>query len=263
MSVIKVKLQENFVVLSIHPLEDETLSFKAKGLWAYCMSRPKDWQFHVSHLAKVSKDGIDGVYSALKELINAGYCRRTQKNENGKFGKYDYEISFQAEFKKSLPQRDLPHAEVPDPVNPVLPSIDCLPRMEKRPPPTPKAKNSLGMYDRSAWRGLFSDWSQEEFDFVWSEFIGSPPGNVKSQESWMRKVRERFISQKRLLNERNALITKRYEHCLKFDNAGEKWRGDKVTALKDRVEFTDGAYYKAVPYDVSEEEWKRLTGWDD
>ena len=256
MSVVKVKLQEDFVVLSLRPLEDETLSFKAKGLWAYCMSRPKDWQFHVSQLAKVSKDGIDGIYSALKELIDAGYCRKAQKNENGRFGKFDYEISYQAEFKKSLPHRDFPHAEVPQPVNPVLPSIDSVPSIEKEPPPTPKTKDPKTKED---WRRFFSNWKEEEFEFVWKELEKAPKGSIKSMNSWFNRVRLRFAqiveskaASDKIQNSRKYLA-KSWE--------GKKWRGDRVTACKDWVEFTDGSYYKAVRYDVPSEEWIKETGW--
>ena len=119
MSIVRVKHQKNYVVLNKFALEDRRLSFKAKGLWAYCMSLPDDWDFHVNHLATVSQDGVDAVYSAIKELIEFGYCEKVQPNK-GKFEKLEYFIYETPEFKKSLPQTDFPDAGASLAENPPL-----------------------------------------------------------------------------------------------------------------------------------------------
>lgn len=124
MSVIRVNHQKDYVVINKKVLEDPVLSFKAKGLWAYCMSRPDHWQFHVSHLSTVSKDGEDAIYSALKELEKNGYLKKVQKNENGKFGPVDYEISENKEDIEKTPLRDFPEAVNPHAGNPALVSND-------------------------------------------------------------------------------------------------------------------------------------------
>lgn len=102
-----------YVQLHKGALTDPELSFKAKGLWAYCFSRPNDWKFRVKHLAKVSKDKEDAIYSALDELIKYGYCIRTQENKNGKFQPLEYVLS-EVKIKKCLPHRDFPDAGFPD-----------------------------------------------------------------------------------------------------------------------------------------------------
>lgn len=129
MSVIRVKKDKNYVsILNNTVLTDPNLSFKAKGLWSYCMSRPDDWEFHVNQLANVSSDGKDAVYCAIKELVDAGYIKKIQSNVGGKFGKVDYEVS---EIKIILPQRDLPHAEFPQTENPPLLSSDSSINIDK------------------------------------------------------------------------------------------------------------------------------------
>lgn len=125
MAIIRIKHTENYVVIHKSVLENPRLSFKAKGLWAYGMSRPNDWEFNVEHLSKVSKDGTDSVYSALKELIDEGYCQKVQQNIKGKFCPVDYIIyETQDELKKCLPLRDFPYAGFPYTVNPALLSIE-------------------------------------------------------------------------------------------------------------------------------------------
>lgn len=124
MSVIRIKKTENYVVLAKECLENPNLSFKAKGLWAYCMGRPNDWEFKIIHLIKVSKDGEDAIYSAIKELEQEGYCKKMQPNKNGKFQSVDYEMYEVSILKKCLPQPDFPDAGNPRAGNPALLSND-------------------------------------------------------------------------------------------------------------------------------------------
>jgi hypothetical protein len=124
MSVIRIKHDKNYVCIHKGALEDPNLSFKAKGLWTYCMSKPNDWEFHVNHLTTVSKDGEDAIYSAIKELIEYGYMKKIQANVGGKFQSVDYEVYETPQLKKSLPHRDFPDAGFPDAGNPALVSND-------------------------------------------------------------------------------------------------------------------------------------------
>jgi hypothetical protein len=100
-----------YVMLNKEALKDPSLSWGAKGLWAYLLSLPDDWKISVAHLSKLYPDkggGIKAIYSLLNELIECGYCERSQGNESkGKFKEIDYHIS---EFKKSLPHSPQRHA---------------------------------------------------------------------------------------------------------------------------------------------------------
>jgi hypothetical protein len=108
MSVIRVKHQENYVVLNKSALEDPNLSFKAKGLWAYCMSRPNNWEFYVKQLATVSREKRDCIRAILKELEKNGYLTVVQMKEKGRFTGINYEIH---EVKKCLPKTGFPAPE--------------------------------------------------------------------------------------------------------------------------------------------------------
>lgn len=79
-----------YVMLNKMFLEDHNLSLKAKGLLAYCMSKPDGWQFHVNEMTKVLKEGRDSINSAFRELIKYGYCIRKQERLNGQFDKGEY-----------------------------------------------------------------------------------------------------------------------------------------------------------------------------
>lgn len=73
-------------------LEDERLSFKARGVWAYLMTKPRDWRINYRHLMTVGPDGQRAVLSALNELGEAGYLTRSnRRDENGKW-EWRYDI---------------------------------------------------------------------------------------------------------------------------------------------------------------------------
>jgi len=64
--------------------EDPRLSWKAKGVHDYLMSKPDNWEANINQLVKASPDGAAAVRSAVKELIKYGYIARVQVRDNGK-----------------------------------------------------------------------------------------------------------------------------------------------------------------------------------
>lgn len=72
------KRDSSYAIIDPYFLSDERLSWKAKGLLGYLLSKPSNWRVYVSDLVKRSKDGKDAVYSALRELEAAGYIERRQ-----------------------------------------------------------------------------------------------------------------------------------------------------------------------------------------
>ncbi len=67
-----------FVQLLNSMFEDPDLSLKAKGFIGYCLTKPSDWVFHVSHLCSVLKEGEKAIYSVISECIKNGYAYRFQ-----------------------------------------------------------------------------------------------------------------------------------------------------------------------------------------
>lgn len=106
-----------------------TLSWKAKAILLYLLHLPANWEVRVSHLVKQATDGRDAVYSALKELKNAGYVvQKKSRASNGKFLNSEYivyEKPQQADFENAIPDTEIPHAatphtDMPDTENPKL-----------------------------------------------------------------------------------------------------------------------------------------------
>lgn len=96
-------------------LEDKNLSWKAKGLLSYLLSRPEDWKVKVKHLVNQSTDGRDAVYSILKELRNAGYIQlNVARDANGKVTENIYDV-FEEPIKEPLPENPEVEGEQPNP----------------------------------------------------------------------------------------------------------------------------------------------------
>jgi hypothetical protein len=71
-------------------LDDEGLSFKAKGILAYLLSKPDNWTVMVYDLENHSKDGREAVYSGLNELKKAGYyVKRPVRDEKGRVARWE------------------------------------------------------------------------------------------------------------------------------------------------------------------------------
>ena len=77
MSVIRIHKNSNFTVMSNYHFKEKKMSLKAKGLLSLMLSLPDDWNYSVSGLVTLSKDGKDSVMSALGELETFGYLERT------------------------------------------------------------------------------------------------------------------------------------------------------------------------------------------
>lgn len=73
---------EHFTVLQNSVLRDQRLSFKARGVLAYLLSLPDNWQTSAEHLATQSPDGAFAIRSALTELEAVGFIRRTKHRDD-------------------------------------------------------------------------------------------------------------------------------------------------------------------------------------
>jgi hypothetical protein len=82
---IKAYRNKNFSVLSLEVIDNEKhLSWKAKGVHTYLITRPPDWQINFKDICNRAEDNEWAVRSALKELENRGYLIREQlKNDDG------------------------------------------------------------------------------------------------------------------------------------------------------------------------------------
>ncbi|PTL09372.1 replication protein [Staphylococcus gallinarum] len=80
-----------FVTVHKDFIHDDNLSWKAKGILLYLLSRPDDWQVYETEIVKHSSDGLSGLKSGIKELEQVGYIQRNRKRDDkGRLKEYEY-----------------------------------------------------------------------------------------------------------------------------------------------------------------------------
>ena len=120
MAVCRVEKSKNYTTMSNYHLRDQNLSNKARGLLSTMLSLPEDWDYTTRGLAKICKDGVDGITAQLKELELYGYLIRHRiRDSNGRIVDMEYIIYEQ-------PHTASPDTEMPDMVKPDmgLPSLE-------------------------------------------------------------------------------------------------------------------------------------------
>lgn len=87
----KLEIKNRYGIIPDELLNNPKVSLKAKGMFGYLQSKPDGWKFSVERISHQSKDGIDGVKSAISELEKFGHLiRKPNKNSKGQWAGYDY-----------------------------------------------------------------------------------------------------------------------------------------------------------------------------
>ena len=88
-----IKRQDNpYVMIDRRPIDNSKLSFKAKGILTYLMSRPDGWEVNVPDLVNHGTDGAAAIRSGLHELRDAGHLHYNPLREGGYIKKWVIEV---------------------------------------------------------------------------------------------------------------------------------------------------------------------------
>jgi len=87
----KLQIKNRYAITPNELLNNKEISLKAKGLFGFLQSKPDNWSFSIERIAKQTKDGKDGIRTAILELEKSKYLqRKPRKNSNGEWDGYDY-----------------------------------------------------------------------------------------------------------------------------------------------------------------------------
>ena len=148
-TIIKIKKRDNpYVMIDKAIADDCRLSWKAKGLLLYLLSKPNDWQVYLKELALRAKDGLKSVQSGIKELLAVGYIERHRiRNQEGQYVGMEYIVR----EKPSSP------VETPQTQNGV---VDY---MQKKPQTGfPRAENGSDKLKKDETKKLISDLAKQK-----------------------------------------------------------------------------------------------------
>jgi hypothetical protein len=162
---IQKKDRSRFLIVDQSVLELEDLSWEAKGLWAYLMSKSEEWRIEVKNLSKQFPAGKNKIYKCLRQLMDFGVCESFQPRKTLSNGKIVadkiqyiiYEVPQEKEMRRSknpksddenskkeyqLPQNQKTDNQLTDNGDTYLPKIEYIPKKkskkEKRSDPSPK-----------------------------------------------------------------------------------------------------------------------------
>lgn len=114
-----------YVMVDRRPIDNPNLSYRAKGVLTYLLSRPDGWEVNIGDLVNHGIEGRDALRATLSELREAGHLLYQQEREAGRFstGKIlVYEVPLdepQTDFQEAdEPQPDLPYTVEPHAENP-------------------------------------------------------------------------------------------------------------------------------------------------
>ena len=98
--IIRALARRTYARISNVPLNDDRLSWEARGLLAWLLSKPDHWKVIVAAIKNRGPAGRDKIDRILSELEEHGYLVR--KQQHGKDGRFTYEVTIYEE----PPRRD-------------------------------------------------------------------------------------------------------------------------------------------------------------
>lgn len=81
-----------FVMIDRRPIENPKLSWRAKGVLTYLISRPDNWTVRLGDLVKRSTDGSAAIRKAVRELRDAGHIVYNIQRENGRIKQWILQV---------------------------------------------------------------------------------------------------------------------------------------------------------------------------
>lgn len=101
MAVFRIEKTRDYTVMANHHLKNRDLTLKAKGLMSVLLSLPDNWDYTLAGLSRISREGVDAIREAIKELERAGYVIRSRvRNEKGQLTDTEYAIYEQPRVPK-------------------------------------------------------------------------------------------------------------------------------------------------------------------
>lgn len=122
-----------YVMIDRRLIENPKLSWKAKGLLAYLLSRPDNWTVRFRDLVNRSPDGGHTIRAAMKELKDARHVKVRAERENGRIKQWVYTVyespdgDFQQVEKQDVENRTLNDIKAFNDIKNGVPPISSMP----------------------------------------------------------------------------------------------------------------------------------------
>lgn len=182
--IYKSNSRENFTIINNEILRRKDVSWKAKGILAYIMQLPADWEIYLEELQNHATDGRDSFRSGWKELQDAGYIRRYPVREQGKIVEWRTEVRETIDTTAFSPQTGFPHMEKPLMGNPLMENPKLLSTYSTKDlsiSNTNKTNKSDSKLSESVLKN--------NFDLIWKDYPNKK-GKAKSFAAYKKAIKD-------------------------------------------------------------------------
>ncbi|MCD3217802.1 DnaD domain protein [Clostridium botulinum C] len=271
MAVFRVnKDKENpYMMINKSFIYDARLSLKSKGLMAYFLSRPDDWEFYQTEIKKHTTDKDRAISNAIQELINCGYIKRSSKRgEHGKFkGGYEYEVYETPTDIESSPKLQnaesakRQNGEMPNRQKSILLNNESLLnndfKLSNKFNNNKKEDNPLQVY----MNNIFPTPGAIDIEIInsWTEKLGADIVVYAINIATKANARRLNYIEKILMDwERNRITTLEQAQAY-TSNRSNKKKTSNVNTKKEKVDSFNNYEQRSYNYEDLE---KKLLGWD-
>jgi hypothetical protein len=123
MTVFRINKNKNYSVISNQFLNDDRLSWKAKGVLTWLLSRQDGWKPLLLDMQQRSKDGRDSTAAGINELVEHGYIVRDKiRDDKGLLKGYEYQVY--EEPVNGLSATEKPNTDISNTEKPTLINTD-------------------------------------------------------------------------------------------------------------------------------------------
>lgn len=86
MTTIRIAARPKFTTIDRRPINDDRLSFRARGVLIWLLDKPDDWTIKAEAIAMRGAEGRDAIRATLKELQECGYLiAEKYRGDDGKW----------------------------------------------------------------------------------------------------------------------------------------------------------------------------------
>lgn len=181
-TIVRAPRRDRFLVIDQCIIDDTRLSWAARGMLAYLLSRPDNWQVRIKDLQRRGNMGRDGTYKLVNELRSTGYVEFQQgRDSRGRIRGGSYVV--REIPKQPLPEdpdTGLPEQAPPDPVDPGALSITEV-----------NLKNNLPITNitKAGWQGTANHTVGVEFpEWISAELISAALDKVARFDSKLAQL---------------------------------------------------------------------------
>lgn len=254
MAVYRNKKQENFTVLDNSIMQNNKLSWKAKGILTYLLSLPTDWDIHLKEIKEHATDGITSLRSGIKELREKEYIKYMKyKDDEGKFN-HVYEVYEYPKLEKpdvENPSMDKPNMEKADINKEHIEQKTDRQNINKNNKPSDKSDTADEFSITKKDNGRYN--YPDDFEKLYEIY----PENKGTKKAGWRKwaaTRRKGVSQKDLITaaenyykvcKANGTDKKYIKHLSTFVGPDEHW---KEYLEVEESELDNGSYKKAADF---------------